>query len=116
MEIVGLKQKVDNNINKLIAKFVCCHQTAKLINACIGEYNSFRDWDFLKYTYNTKMHWTYCGNYHRKLRHEQVRRCGGRCPNCDIHRYDLTFAEVYRLRMNYRWKDPYRERSGSDSD
>ena len=56
MEIVGLKQKVDDDINKLIAKFVGfpSRPTAKIINERIQEYkfdtNLFDyDWDFLKH-------------------------------------------------------------------
>ena len=112
MEIVALKQKVDDNINNIIAKFVCCHRTAEIITALIREHKFctsayIKDWDFLKFVYTRRMHWKYCSNCYRKLRHEQLIRCGGRCPNCSIHRYDLTAREVISLRMNYNWTDPF---------
>ena len=51
MEIVALKQKVDDNINNIIAKFVCCHRTAEIMNVLIREHKFctsayIKDWDF----------------------------------------------------------------------
>ena len=40
MEIVGLKQKVDNDVNKIIAKFVCCHQTALIMHHVIDAFEN----------------------------------------------------------------------------
>ena len=45
MEITGLKQKVDDDINKLIAKFVGypVHPTAKMIKPYINAHRKFLD-------------------------------------------------------------------------
>ena len=112
MEIVALKQKVDDNINNIIAKFVCCHRTAEIMNVLIRSHKFYtsvynRDRGFLKDVYIRSMHWKYCCNCHRKINLSRVRDCGGRCPHCDIHRYDLGPSELYRLRNNYQWSDPF---------
>ena len=110
MEIVALKQKVDDNINKIIAKFVCCHHTAKLINTCIKYHTRFVDWtgfewDFLKYNFFNHMHWKYCKNCHHEMELKRIRNCGGRCPHCDVHWYDFNDEELCEVKMQYKWRD-----------
>lgn len=111
MEIVGLKQKVDNDVNKLIAKFVGfpASATANIINECIREYREDgNDWDFLKHAYINYMIWEYCSDCHHKMEYRSIMSNGGHCPHCDIHRYDFTTAESFTIRMKYRWRDPHR--------
>ena len=112
MEIVGLKNFIHDDVNKLIAKFVGrpVHPTAKLINEHIREYefNIYlfnRDWDFLKHIYVNHMLWKYCSSCHYVMDHIEVRKRGGRCPHCDIHWYDFTYSEIDQMRMLYSWNE-----------